>query len=600
MEVPDVGSVPTIPDPSPWIPPLQQAQRADPSTSLFDVNSSLASLELAAFLDGLDRVELKASDGFTPAMLMQQQQQLQQQQQQQRHQFPVASGSNDASISGVAHSDIPASIQSQMLPPSSTAPSSEWSRPMMLDEGVSYAVPSDFSWWNFGIEAGAPSTSALQPPPLAQRSGFTGLGADIPAMDPALFGHANAFQDEQGMWPRGSEDGMGSGELRTKEGEVLTGGPWPGAPASADSTAAQNTGTLSNCCTKRGEETKIREQGLPTPSAHTQDRSTVSSRSHGQVKSPACCSSKAQTPDQSSARAPRKGPCPRTGAASCCCNSTDVDSATTATNLSHPQRRAEGSPPRIFCVPAPSGDGCTCLCESEVCLLRVRRQLDSPSVKHDKALNEEGRIDTGSDTGSGITDESHLLLTLTASKAVSASCACSANCPTCSRGTENPLKRNAFNASLLISLSLQIYARAVRILRDGFGSGTSSMGSAGGCNDDIGDGNAQGLGGLIDACDLEVTIGNGRHRHRPRKENARKIALLMMRLELVDLEAGMARVVRAAAGGDGVSTDKNRAPTKHPLGPPALALAPVDQLVIRKLRQQLKEMIARVEMLERA
>lgn len=126
------------------------------------------------------------------------------------------------------------------------------------------------------------------------------------------------------------------------------------------------------------------------------------------------------------------------------------------------------------------------------------------------------------------------------------------------------------------------------------------MGSAGGCNDDIGDGNAQGLGGLIDACDLEVTIGNGRHRHRPRKENARKIALLMMRLELVDLEAGMARVVRAAAGGDGVSTDKNRAPTEHPLGPPALALAPVDQLVIRKLRQQLKEMIARVEMLERA
>lgn len=139
----------------------------------------------------------------------------------------------------------------------------------------------------------------------------------------------------------------------------------------------------------------------------------------------------------------------------------------------------------------------------------------------------------------------------------------------------------------------------MRILRDGFGSGTSATGGTG-SNDDSGEGNAQGLGGLIDACDLEVTIGNGRHRHRPRKENARKIALLMMRLELVDLEAGMARVVRAAAGGDGVSTDKNRAPTKHPLGPPALALAPVDQLVIRKLRQQLKEMIARVEMLERA
>ncbi len=54
-------------------------------------------------------------------------------------------------------------------------------------------------------------------------------------------------------------------------------------------------------------------------------------------------------------------------------------------------------------------------------------------------------------------------LTLTASQAITAQCACSTDCPTCQSDPSTEI-----SASLLVSTALQIYARAVRILREGF------------------------------------------------------------------------------------------------------------------------------------
>jgi hypothetical protein len=130
---------------------------------------------------------------------------------------------------------------------------------------------------------------------------------------------------------------------------------------------------------------------------------------------------------------------------------------------------------------------------------------------------------------------------------------------------------------------------------------------------------------------LEIKIGG----YRPSKENARRIALLAIRLELSDLEKGMGRVYKMAVGGeegngrqapdegesrggDVVKREVGRDPgsdsrpnavaegasvvvavADKPTQSPRRLLAPVDGLVICKLREQLREMISRVEALER-
>ena len=103
---------------------------------------------------------------------------------------------------------------------------------------------------------------------------------------------------------------------------------------------------------------------------------------------------------------------------------------------------------------------------------------------------------------------------------------------------------------------------------------------------------------------LEIQIGD----YRPRPENAERIALLAMRLELWDLERGMETVYKMATGSGGSDGSSGSSMISRPgtatqadsaSGGTAPALAPIDGVVIHKLRGQLKEMISRVETMER-
>lgn len=351
---------------------------------------------------------------------------------------------------------------------------------------------------------------------------------------------------------------MGQGQITTHEGVVVTGGPWPGAEMKSKSS---DRGAAASCCAGTAKDAT---NDAPREAAAPPKRSCCSGKSADAKDEPG-------TPTDAIKKETTPG-------------------ATTNDDTTPPPPHTHASP-RVHCVPNPSGTGCTCLCESDVCLLRVRRTLStSPERERD---GSDGRPQIPS-----------LHLTLSASQAISASCACSSTCPTCKFHPSS----SAFNASLLISLSLQIYARAVRILRDGFAE----------------DGNG-----------LEIKIGG----YRPRKENAKKIALLAMRLELTDLERGMAKVWSVAVG-QGIEVEpsvggsEEEAAAQKRLqsvmdhnggtgggGGDSLAgalqtaprdarsnaatkperdrrLAPIDRIVIRKLREQLKEMIVRVGALE--
>lgn len=579
-----------------------------PSAPTSLLHSSLATLEMAAFLDSLDRVEIRSSDGLTGDMLPNQQAWRRGSYDDQRR---LSAAGVDAGIAAFPHNNIP---------------SSTWGG-SILDEGVSYAVPSDFSWWNVGLDGdlmagdgkngtsdiNAASDYAYQMDGQASQMYSTATGSSTSASTadssmtrdtsndtgdiqdgPGTEGDAMPFDDigpqqtasssprpgspsPNRDWPRGPENGMGQGQITTQEGLVVTGGPWP---SSAD------------------EDNK---QGK----AKAADRSCCSKKTKTKSVSPASSSELLSTK-----------PCPRTGKPSCCCSDEQTNKDDHQASPAPPATTQSHTSPRVHCVPNPSGTGCTCLCESDVCLLRVRRTLSTSSTSSSSSSNSSPSLH----------------LTLSASQAISASCACSSTCPTCRFHPSS----SAFNASLLISLSLQIYARAVRILRDGFAE----------------DGNG-----------LEIKIGG----YRPRKENARRIALLAMRLELTDLERGMGKVWSVAVGqqgpasanvkveaeaedeaqaaeklrnvvvdhgGDGGLADALASPRSQPAVPASgplstkansfrshsrvktadqahaqaqaqsqghqrdRRLAPIDRIVIRKLREQLKEMITRVEALE--
>ncbi|CAO1613553.1 unnamed protein product [Sympodiomycopsis kandeliae] len=611
---------------------------------------ALATLEMAAFLDSLDRVEIRSSDGLTGDLL------------------PEYANAESFNAPSAASASIDTSVNEFPRPVSSghdPVTTSPWAASTtdttrstaasttqaynwggtILDEGVSYAVPSDFSWWNFGLDGdlmtadqdhktpkqphhvaklsddrGKGNTSASraeiwtqqQPQPQQQQKQEqqqqqnqflpTSIGARtdaliIPFDNPTTPGSPNRG------WPRGPENGMGEGQITTNEGLVVKGGPWlnRGGSDFVAGEVIQSNGLVAAASGTGCEE------GPPAP----------------------CCASKKHADNGSPAQDVRTNdvkveptiktqePCPRTGASSCCCSKPAMD-ATQDTNSDSdskpsvkaaeetksccsnkkkavPQEKPDDhgstfdapvshSSPRVHCVPNPSGSGCTCLCESDVCLLRVRRTLSATP----------DRVTESKDSNTAPS----LYLTLSASQAISASCACSSTCPTCRFHPSS----SAFNASLLISLTLQIYARAVRILRDGFSE----------------DGNG-----------LEIKIGG----YRPRKENAKKIALLAMKLELTDLERGMGKVWSVAAGegieiGTGNSASvpntvaeqeaneklENAVASDHDSLAGAInsttttkmsksserdrRLAPIDRIVIRKLREQLKEMITRVEALE--
>lgn len=250
-----------------------------------------------------------------------------------------------------------------------------------------------------------------------------------------------------------------------------------------------------------------------------------------------------------------EGPCAKTGEASCCCSGSSQDEATPRAT----QAIASTEQQRVHCVPNPNGKGCTCLCDVSVALINVRatlRQAKEHAQDDDSTLHLANRV-IGSTKGAAA---STLHLTLSASQAVADQCACSASCPTC-RSDPN----TSLSASLLISSALQIYIRAVRTLRQGFGANH--------------DGVTPNPGN-----EWDVSIGQ----YRPKPHNAKRISLFAMKLELRDLRDAIAKISNAASAS---LIEANWSQASE-------VVAPIDSIVIRKLHHQITQLLSTVEGIE--
>ncbi|TKY89975.1 hypothetical protein EX895_001273 [Sporisorium graminicola] len=251
-------------------------------------------------------------------------------------------------------------------------------------------------------------------------------------------------------------------------------------------------------------------------------------------------------------------------------------------------------PSKVHCVPNPSGKGCTCLCDMSVALLSVKQVLRETDPS--KTTRRSFATDT-------------IQLTLTASQAITAQCACSADCPTCQSDPSTEI-----SASLLVSTALQIYARAVRILREGL-TASATRGEVA----------VQGFFGGLD-----VTIGS----YKPSVGNAKRIALYAIKLELNDLRRALGKISRMAqnlgvpapveatredkdkdkdkaeAAREGEAVKEGGKQAQHVQQPQQAQQAqqgqgqggmnPIDQLVILKLYRQLTELLKTIEGLEDA
>lgn len=287
-------------------------------------------------------------------------------------------------------------------------------------------------------------------------------------------------------------------------------------------------------------------------------------------------------------------------ARSCCCGKEDASFSKGSEQMQNSQQqeptsRSENSSTRVHCVPDPNGKGCTCLCDVSVALINVRATLRQTKEDQSERLCSMIRND---DKRAAST----LQLTLSASQAVTAQCACSASCPTCRSDPSTSL-----SASLLVSTALQIYIRAVRTLRQGFGA--SDSGSS--LNETIGgmeNGHVHATGS-----EWDVSIGQ----YKPKATNARRIALFAMKLELRDLRDAIAKVSRAASRSGAVMTNEKESLSKKGFCSTSTAselqhaesaqsahssmeagINPVDQVVIRKLHQQLGDLLRTVEGIE--
>lgn len=256
---------------------------------------------------------------------------------------------------------------------------------------------------------------------------------------------------------------------------------------------------------------------------------------------------------------------------------------------------------KVHCVPNPTGPGCSCLCESDVALLSLQRSLRSgPLAMDEKQTSTDSKVDVASS----------LVFTLSMSQAITKKCACSADCPTCKKDPSYEI-----SAGLLISTALQIYARALKVFQEVLVSeGSTSCGctSSGSCKQCPCSSNPRNGSRSLAKEDagVEVRIGD----FVPTSQNARKIALYAMKLELLDLERALAHVQQVAqqslpAPPDAVGEAPPQAPSgsccakksadlKIPKRNTPLRLNPIDQLIIRKLHVQLSEVLQTVENLE--
>ncbi|KAK0564756.1 hypothetical protein OC861_004111 [Tilletia horrida] len=305
--------------------------------------------------------------------------------------------------------------------------------------GLSYAVPADFSWWD----------------------DFFSKGPFIP--------HATNAT---------SRTNQGTQTIQSEAAKIpLTG-----------SASALQTGSEEGDRAHREQATTTTRKSCCQPQAGTKHQAIeVDSRTEPvQAAVPSCCSSKASQSKAASVSTSQES-------ARTTPTLTNVAASSSADASSHAEvseksgsASAGTSTGKVHCVPDPKGEGCTCLCNAEVALLSVRRVLQRTEAIPLGEVNSDSSPRIGESASNAVATTLHL--TLSASQAVSAQCACSADCPTCrednnvwgSAGKQKQRQRQLsqpetssdgaspriVSASLLVSTALQIYARAVKMLRE--------------------------------------------------------------------------------------------------------------------------------------
>ena len=615
---------------------------------------SLDDLSVAAFLQSLDTLEISPTELF---------QQQQQQSQHHVHGFSGAtSGSGTPSAVDTYGLGTPFDDRgTNTLAAADPASMQEWATSSaILQPGLSFAVPADFSWWDLGLngadfgaassaasvsatpstELGSmmfPSTGTVQSRmPVASgsqgqntttttttttsSSSSTAVeGASVTIHPPSSTNHSQPAKPRRStvsadqLWPRGADAGMGQGQIQHTVAASETGLGWSTLPHPSHLAEA-----LSSPVESRAGKTAEHGSCCSSKSANTASLSPAENNDeqHGEEVKASCCSSKAKADTANSEPAmpasccveknSSESPAVALKTASCCadkgeavltspaakeetkscCSGHDAGpsssmaadseaseepiemgplstSAAAVHGNSVPrldnERKRHAAvhthhPGKVHCVPNPSGKGCTCLCDMSVALLSVKQVLRE---------TDPHKAGSASSAKSFATDT--IQLTLTASQAITAQCACSADCPTCQSDPSTEI-----SASLLVSTALQIYARAVRILREGFSSGEGAS--------------VQSFFGGLD-----VTIGS----YKPSANNAKKIALYAIKLELKDLRKALGKISRMAQSFGIARKEVEGESGKH-------GMNPIDQLVILKLYRQLTELLKTIEGLEDA
>lgn len=638
---------------------------------------SLDDLSVAAFLQSLDTLEI------SPAELLQQQQM--------QMQMQPFSNATSASGTPTASSNYGLGLPFEMISSADSSATNqltassveEWAmRSAILQPGLSFAVPADFSWWDLGINGADlgpgsatasvsatpsselasmmfPSISAVQPV-VADSSNSSGM-----ASRPSGSEHASPVEPSRTQvsersrrptfsatqpWPRGADAGMGQGQIQHTVAATETGLGWSTLPVAKPLTnalsglvedQANSASPKSSCCSSKSTSTAslsppdAKHKQLQEPSQE-QKASCCSSKSMAPTntepqKLNSCCTNKVK--DETKETVPERST--SSESAKSCCSNTSMSYAKSATKASSesetpsneaiemgplstsasvrgavaPQLDGERKrhaathahhPNKVHCVPNPSGKGCTCLCDMSVALLSVKQVLrETDPHKANSRDNADASCSSQRSKNSYATDT--IQLTLTASQAITAQCACSADCPTCQSDPSTEI-----SASLLVSTALQIYARAVRILREGFAASSSPTSKAvlGGDSATA----ATPVHGLFGG--LDVTIGT----YKPSTSNAKKIALYAIKLELKDLRKALGKISRMAqnfgtmaASTEGKGKRKASMQDGADTKPESIkqqqllqGMNPIDQLVILKLYRQLTELLKTVEGLEDA
>ncbi|PWZ03622.1 hypothetical protein BCV70DRAFT_224979 [Testicularia cyperi] len=604
---------------------------------------SLDDLSVAAFLQSLDTLEISPEE-----LMLQQQQSQRQLQHAQSSRSHVQLGVGQFGPLAAPNALVPGPSSGASSLNSTLGRSQEslaanmeaWtSSSAILQPGLSFAVPADFSWWDLGIigadsaDSAGPSTAAPTPAfehpqtaywdaqtPQQRVSNLTSISTKHRDVVPAQLASnsntklASPLSPSRNVslsqnWPRGITAGMGQGQIQQTQAAAETGLGWSTLPSHRDgsltASSPPDTGSdsVKSCCSAKAGKASVQKE--PVPASYCSSKAKARAPS----KTESCCIDK----DSRSNGKAVNGTSPSHEKS--CCNGKDdekrpglVPLSTAALSSDSDKAGHEAyihthsdKPSKVHCVPNPSGKGCTCLCDMSVALLSVKQVLretdpakkpQPESQSADRASSQRNSSSSGGSSKSSFASNT-IQLTLTASQAITAQCACSTDCPTCQSDPSTEI-----SASLLVSTALQIYARAVRTLREGFSS--SSSGTS---NSSVGGGYSSSSAANAFFGGLEVTIGS----YQPSASNAKKIALFAIKLELKDLRRALGKISRLAQNfpsltglsdpsstAETSTTGQNRTDELDK----TKGMNPIDQLVILKLYRQLTELLKTVEGLE--